>query len=140
MIDLTSYLEISNKPETRLVMTCYVRLDKKTILSALAAESIFINGKYFKVPESRLLECLINRSFGETKLDLEEIVMPPNPLDKFLLYKVQETESQIVLRVPNDIYRQMDVEDFELLKSSFKEVIYEQSAMSGNFVIVYLKL
>jgi hypothetical protein len=54
-------------------MTCYVRLDKKSMLESLMYEQIFINGKYYKVPERTLLECLLNKRFGETRLDLEEV-------------------------------------------------------------------
>ena len=57
----------------RTVLTCSIRLDKKTMLNALQSDSILIDGRYYKVPEDALLECLINRRFGETRLDLEEI-------------------------------------------------------------------
>ena len=73
-IDLTNYLEIYEQTKTRVIMSCYVRLDKKTILSVLSSEQIYINGKYYKVPEKTLLLCLLNNNFGETKLDLEEII------------------------------------------------------------------
>ena len=72
-MDLTNYLEIQEPTKTRTIMTCYVRLDKKSILNALGAEQIFINGKYYKVPERTLLECLLNKCFGEIMLDLEEV-------------------------------------------------------------------
>jgi hypothetical protein len=39
----------------------------------LQYKSIEIQGNYYKVPERFLLECLINNSFGETKLELEQI-------------------------------------------------------------------
>jgi hypothetical protein len=73
MIDLSNYLEINEPTKTRTIMTCYVRLDKKSMLESLMHEQIFINGKYYKVPERILLECLINNKFGEIKLDLEEV-------------------------------------------------------------------
>lgn len=73
MIDLTNYLEIQEPTKTRIIMTCYVRLDKKSMLEALMHEQIFINGKFYKVPEEKLLECLVNKRFGKTKLDLEEV-------------------------------------------------------------------
>ncbi len=57
----------------RTILTCSVRLDKKTMLNALQSEAICINGEYFKVPEHTLLECLINNRFGETRLELEKI-------------------------------------------------------------------
>ena len=74
MINLTDYMEIQEPTKTRIIMTCYVRLDKKTILEALMHEKIFINGKFYKVPEKILLECILNRRFGSIKLDLEEII------------------------------------------------------------------
>lgn len=74
MIDFTNYLEIQEPTNTRTIMTCYVRLDKQSMLNALLAEQIVINGKHYKVPEITLLQCLINKRFGETRLDLEEII------------------------------------------------------------------
>lgn len=71
MIDLTDYKE--TKAKTRIVMTCSIRLDKKTMLSALQSDSICINGEYFEVPERALLECLIEKRYGEIRLDLERI-------------------------------------------------------------------
>lgn len=73
MIDLTNYLKIQKPTKTRTIITCYVRLDKKSMLEALMHEQIFINGKYYKVPKITLFECLINKRFGETRLDLQEI-------------------------------------------------------------------
>jgi len=73
MIDLTNYFEIQEPAKTRIIMTCYLRLDKKSMLETLMHEKIFINGKYYKVPERTLLECLLNKRFGETRLDLEQV-------------------------------------------------------------------
>lgn len=73
MIDLTNYLEIQEPTKTRVIMTCYVRLDKKSMLETLMHEQMFINGKYYKVPETTLLECLLNKRYGQTKLNLEEV-------------------------------------------------------------------
>jgi len=73
MIDLTNYRETQEPIKTRTILTCYVRLDKKTMLNALQSDGICINGEYFKVPEHTLLECLINRRYGETRLELEKI-------------------------------------------------------------------
>ena len=70
---VTNYWEIHGPTKTLSIMTCYVRLDKKSMLEALMHEQIFINGKYYKVPERTLLECLLNKRFGETRLDLEEV-------------------------------------------------------------------
>ena len=73
MIDLINYRELQKPTNTRTILTCYVRLDKKTMLNALQSDAICINGEYFKVPEHTLLECLINRRYGETSLELEKI-------------------------------------------------------------------
>jgi hypothetical protein len=73
MIDLTNYFEIQEPTKTRIIMTCYLRLDKKSMLEMLMHEKIFINGKYYKVPERTLLQCLLNKRFGETRLDLEQV-------------------------------------------------------------------
>jgi len=72
-MDLTNYVDFQESQKPRTIMTCYIRLDKKSMLTALVSDNIFINGKYYKVPEQKLLECLINSRFGETKLDLEEV-------------------------------------------------------------------
>jgi|TARA_R110000851_G_scaffold138587_1_gene275283 hypothetical protein len=73
MIDLTDYREMQLPTETKTIMTCGLRLDKKAMLNALLSDSIYINGEYFKVPERALLECLIDKRYGEIKLELEKI-------------------------------------------------------------------
>jgi hypothetical protein len=73
-MDLTNYLEIQQPAKLKTILTCHVRLDKKSMLEALSSEAVFINGKYYKVPEEELLDCLINKRFGQTKLNLEQIV------------------------------------------------------------------
>ena len=73
MIDLTNYREIQEPIKTRTILSCSIRLDKKTMLNVLQSDSIFINGDCYKVPEHILLECLINKKYGEIKLDLEKI-------------------------------------------------------------------
>ncbi len=73
IIDLTSYIELQKPKKTRTILICYFRLDKKAMLNALQSDSIFLDGEYFKVPEQTLLECLINRRFGETRIELEKI-------------------------------------------------------------------
>lgn len=75
MYDLTNYVEIQEpiKTNTKTILTAYFRLDKKTMISLLSAEKIFVNGNYYKVPEQKILHCLINRKYGETKLELEQI-------------------------------------------------------------------
>jgi len=69
-MDLTDNIELQ---ETKIVLECSVRLDKKTMLNALLSDAICINGEYYKVPGDTLLECLINRKYGETILRLEKI-------------------------------------------------------------------
>jgi hypothetical protein len=73
MIDLTSCVDISKPLRTKTIMTCDVWLDKKIILEALKCEQIFINGKYYEVPERVLLESLRTKQFGITRLEFEEI-------------------------------------------------------------------
>ncbi len=73
MLELTDYREMQEPLKIRTVLTCSIRLDKKTMLNALQSDAILINGRYYKVPENALLECLINRRFGEIRLDFEEI-------------------------------------------------------------------
>ena len=73
MIDLTNYIELQEPINTRTILTCNVRLDKKTMLNALQSDAVCINGEHFKVPEHTLLECLINRCYGEIRLELEKI-------------------------------------------------------------------
>ena len=73
MIDLTNYREIQEPLTTRTIVTCSIRLDKKTMLNALQSDGICMNGEFFKVPEHTLLECLINKRYGEIRLELEKI-------------------------------------------------------------------
>lgn len=73
MLELTDYREMQEPLKIRTILTCSLRLDKKTMLSALQSDAILINGICYKVPEHALLECLINRRFGEIQLDFEEI-------------------------------------------------------------------
>jgi len=73
-MDLTNYRESQEPIKYKTILTCYVRLDKKSMLKVLQSDSVFINGEFFKVPETTLLECLIQKRFGEIKLDLEKIL------------------------------------------------------------------
>jgi ATP sulfurylase len=75
MIDLTNHVEIQDpiKISTKTILTAYFRLDKKTMVSLLSAEKIYVNGDYYKVPEHTILHCLINQKYGDTKLELEQI-------------------------------------------------------------------
>lgn len=74
MIDLTYHKELQEPTSFKTIMTCYIRLDKKTMLDTLQSDSIYINGKHYKVPEETLLKLLLKKCYGETKLELEEIV------------------------------------------------------------------
>lgn len=73
-LDLTYYREIQEKLENKTVLSAYFRLDKKTMIQMLSCEKILVNGDYYEVPEYHLLYLLINRQYGETKLDLVKIV------------------------------------------------------------------
>lgn len=73
MIDLTYHQEICSEYEKRIIMSIVVRLDKKTMIDILGSDKVFINGMYFKVPENQILNLLLNRQYGETKLELEQI-------------------------------------------------------------------
>lgn len=72
-LDLTYYREIQEKLENKTVLSAYFRLDKKTMIQMLSCEKILVNGHYYEVPEYHLLHLLINRQYGETKLDLVKI-------------------------------------------------------------------
>jgi hypothetical protein len=73
MIDLTSRVDISKPLRIRTIMTCDVWLDKQIILEALICEQIFIDGKYYEVPEIVLLESLRTKQFGMTRLEFERL-------------------------------------------------------------------
>ncbi len=73
MTDFTDLIELQNPVITRKILTCSARLDRDSMLRALLAKSIYINGKHYKVPEKFLLECLLCKRYGETELNLEEI-------------------------------------------------------------------
>ena len=72
-LDLTNYREIQEKLEKRIVLSAYFRLDKKTMIQMLSCDKILVNGEYYEVPEYHLLHLLINKKYGETKLDLVKI-------------------------------------------------------------------
>jgi hypothetical protein len=73
ILDLTYYRDIQEKLETKKVLSAYFRLDKKTMIQMLSCDKILVNGEYYEVPEYHLLHLLINRQYGETKLDLVKI-------------------------------------------------------------------
>lgn len=72
-MDLTNYRETQEPLKTKRMMSCSVRMDRKTMLEALISEVVLINGIKYKVPEHELLMCLINHRYGELKLDFEEV-------------------------------------------------------------------
>jgi len=72
-IDLTNFYEAQEKAKLRTILTCSVRLDEETMLKILGSKSIFIYGNYYKIPKLKLLECLTNNEYGETRLELEQI-------------------------------------------------------------------
>jgi hypothetical protein len=76
-IDFTNYHDISFQSSPKTIATFSLVLSKQDILNALGSESIYINGKYYKVPEIELLELLYEYRFrsniGNIEIDLEEI-------------------------------------------------------------------
>jgi coenzyme F420-reducing hydrogenase delta subunit len=74
MIDLTQYQNIEYEPITRVIMTCFVRLDKDSICDVLKADSILINGKLYEVPRKTLLNCLELEKYGEIKISFTELL------------------------------------------------------------------
>jgi len=72
-IDLTNYCPNDRESKTRVIMTCNINLDKPLILDAMKSERIFIHGKFYKVPESKFLECLMYKRFGITTIDFEQV-------------------------------------------------------------------
>jgi hypothetical protein len=72
-MDLENYIENQEPIELKTICTVTVRLDKNTMIILLQQDYIFIQGNYYKVPERFLLQCLLNKTFGETKLELEKI-------------------------------------------------------------------
>lgn len=72
-LDLTYYREIQEKLETKKILSAYFRLDKKTMIQMLSCDKMLVDGEYYEVPEYHLLHLLINKKYGETKLDLVKI-------------------------------------------------------------------
>jgi hypothetical protein len=71
-IDLINYIDRCIDKEVRYILTCEIRLDKKTILEILQCDIITLNGIYYEVPEKFLLSCLVNKNFGNTLIELVE--------------------------------------------------------------------
>ena len=76
MIELTYNLRVDRELVTKTILYCTLQLTKKEMIQALRHEAIFINDKYYKVPEKTLLFCLTNEKFGEIPLELEQIKKP----------------------------------------------------------------
>lgn len=76
MIELTNHVETQEPMLNKTILSCFVRLDKKTVLEILNNDYITIHGKKYEIPETKLLHLLLNRRFGETALDLVEIKQP----------------------------------------------------------------
>ena len=72
-MDLTDYGEILEPIATKKILSCVIRMDKKTMLQALMSEKVLIGGYMCKVPEHEILMLLINKTYGETKLEWEII-------------------------------------------------------------------
>lgn len=65
---------LSNEPTiNRTILTATFNLTRNEILETLKHDAICIDGKYYKVPESRLMGCLMNMQYENIRLDLEEI-------------------------------------------------------------------
>ena len=75
-MEMKDYIEAYHKPTTRVIYTCCLRLDKKTILEMLKGDFISLDGELFRTPERKLIECLANREFGPTTLELEKVKAP----------------------------------------------------------------
>jgi hypothetical protein len=73
MLDLSNHLEIQEKVKIKTTLTACFRLDKKTMLDILKSNKLYINGNYYKVPEDAILNCLVSKKYGQTKLELEII-------------------------------------------------------------------
>ena len=52
-------------------MTCTVKLDRKSILQMLQNNEVVINGETYEVPEQKLILCLFNSEYGNTKLEFK---------------------------------------------------------------------
>lgn len=72
-INLNGFEEQEIPFTIKTVLTCTVRLDRKTILETLHCRSIYLDGHYYQIPEQKLIECLRLKQFGETHLELERI-------------------------------------------------------------------
>lgn len=75
-IDLTGlFNQVDFKVET--VLTASFKLSKEQILTALSSDSIYINGRMYKTPQMRLLECL------------RQVILYNTPPDMFTLELIE---------------------------------------------------
>jgi len=74
-MNLSNYMDNVIPPTETIVLTCYLRLDKETILQILGYGSIWICGETYKVPENKLIELLMNKDYlkGSIKFQLERL-------------------------------------------------------------------
>ena len=54
----SDYIDQQEPQTTRTILSCTVRLDRKSMLDLLNAETIKIHQHYYKVPENKILICL----------------------------------------------------------------------------------
>ncbi len=73
MVDFSGKIDVNTNEKIITILTCTLWLTKEDMLNAMLHDCIFINSKYYKVPETDLLELLKNKKFGYTTLDLIEI-------------------------------------------------------------------
>ncbi len=78
-------MEILSKPIEKTIIEVTLNLTKNDILEALKNDKILINGKYYLVPEKKLIQCLAVKAFGEITLTMEQINYTEN--DNYKRYK-----------------------------------------------------
>jgi len=72
-MELTNYLENPAPLKTKTIATVVLRLDKETMVKMLLSDAILLYGKRYIVPEQYILQLLMNKQYGEIKLNLELI-------------------------------------------------------------------
>lgn len=74
-IDLTYSVDREKlREETKTILYCTVIMDKQTVVEALRSDAIYIDGKHYKIPQTWLIDCLVNGRFGKMHVELEEIM------------------------------------------------------------------
>ena len=74
---------VNNNEQEEIIL--HLPLTKNDILEALKNDKILINGKYYLVPEKKLIQCLSVKAFGEITLTMEQINYTEN--DNYIRYK-----------------------------------------------------